>query len=151
MNPLSLYFHIGFSILGQVFLGIASILTFLHLFQERRLKNKKPLAGFLPPLEALDRTHYRLLVLGFSAFSIGIFIGSFWSQRIWTDTWLFEPKQLFSWAGWLFYALFLRARVVSGIRGRKAAYFGLVGIILLLFISFGVSFFFPGQHEGLTG
>jgi len=138
--------HVGFTIVGQSLLGISSLVSFLYLIQESQLKRKKQGAGLIPPLEVLDELHYRTLIFGFAALSIGVLVGSFWAANVWKGFWLIEPKQLFTFGGWLGYALILQGRAVTGLRGRRAAWYSLIAFLLLVFNFFGVSILFPGRH-----
>ena len=141
------WIHVGMAILGQALLGVASFISFLYSIQQSRLK-KRALDAFsaLPALEILDLLHFRTLLSGFAALSIGIVTGALWAAQIWETSWLWEPKQLWTFSGWLMYALLLQGRIGSGLRGRKAAWYALIGFVLLLFNFFGVTFLFPGRH-----
>jgi len=48
---------------------------------------------------------------------------------------------------WMAYAGFLHTRIAHGWRGRKSAYFALLGFALVIFTWLGVSFIIPGLHS----
>jgi len=142
-----LWLHVSMAIIGQMLLGIASIVALFYVIQERRLKNRSFSNRIaLPALEVLDKVHFRALISGFSALSVGILIGAVWASQIWGQEWLWESKQLWTFLGWLIYGLILQGRMMTGLRGRRAAIYSLIGILLILFNLFGVTFLFPGKH-----
>ena len=55
---------------------------------------------------------------------------------------------LFSFLAWVVYAATLSGRAVAGWRGRRAAYFAILGFMVLL-LTLGAGLFLPGSHGGL--
>ncbi|OGQ16811.1 MAG: hypothetical protein A3B70_00260 [Deltaproteobacteria bacterium RIFCSPHIGHO2_02_FULL_40_11] len=137
--------HILFSVAGLLFLTLASIVSLLYLFQEHQIKHRKLLWNRLPSLEKLDKKHTHILSLGFLFFTIGVGVGWFVIPQNWQLTW--RPEQLWTGSGWGIYALILFFRLKTGLRGRKAALYSLVGFSFVLFFwMVGVSIIFPGKH-----
>ncbi|MBI4610207.1 MAG: cytochrome c biogenesis protein CcsA [Candidatus Rokubacteria bacterium] len=135
-------------------LGISAfVLNFaggiMYLLQERQLKSKRPGAFYyrLPSLETLDRITFRALTLGFPFLTAGLILGAVWAGAAWGSVFTFDPLALFSFVAWLIYAATLSGRVVAGWRGRRAAYFAVVGFAALL-LTLGAGFFLPGRHGG---
>lgn len=133
-------------------LGIAAfVLNFagglMYLLQERQLKSKRPGAFYyrLPSLETLDRMTYRALTLGFPFLTVGLILGALWAGTAWGSLFTFDPLALFSFIAWLIYAATLSGRAVAGWRGRRAAYFAIVGFAVLL-LTLGAGFLLPGRH-----
>ncbi len=132
--------------------GIAAfVLNFaggiMYLLQERQLKSKRP-GGFyyrLPSLETLDRLTSRALTLGFPFLSVGLILGALWAGTAWGSLFTWDPLALFSFIAWLIYAATLSGRVVAGWRGRRAAYFAIIGFAALL-LTLGAGLFLPGRH-----
>ena len=127
--------HVGLSIVGECLLAFSLLLGVVYLIQERRLKNKIVLAStsFIPSLEMLDNTQYRLLKIGFVSLSLGVVLGTLWAFKIWGFQWVMSPKQMWMFAGWLIYGIILQARRATGFRGRRAAWTSLIGFALVLF------------------
>ena len=139
--------HVAAAVIGQCFLGLSSVIGFLYWFQERRLKQKdifKP--TLFPPIEVLERMHYRILMIGFLTLSLGMIAGSFWATQIWPANSFLEPKQMGSFIGWCMYGGILQVRYVTGLRGRKAAWFSGVALFILIFNYVAITFLFPGHH-----
>ena len=126
-------------------LGIAAfVLNFaggiMYLLQERQLKARRPGAFYyrLPSLEALDRLTFRALTLGFPFLTVGLIIGALWAGR-------FDPLIASSAVAWVIYAFTLAGRAVAGWRGRRAAYFAILGFAALV-LTLGAGFLMPGPH-----
>lgn len=133
-------------------LGIAAfVLNFagglMYLLQERQLKAKRPGALYyrLPSLETLDRLTYRALTLGFPFLTVALLLGTLWARTAWGSVWTFDPLALFSFLAWLVYAATLGGRAVAGWRGRRAAYFAVVGFGALV-LTLGAGLLLPGKH-----
>ncbi len=109
---------------------------FLYLFQENRIRNKVT-GGFadrLPPLEVLDRIHYRALYIGFVLFTIGIITGAGWSKSALGVYLVGDLKEFVSYGVWIFFALLLNLRVGHGWIGRKGILLSLVGFAGIIFL-----------------
>ena len=126
-------------------LGVAAfVLNFaggiMYLLQERQLKAHRPGAFYyrLPSLETLDRLTYRTLTLGFPFLTVGLLLGALWAGS-------FHPLMVFSGIAWLIYASILAGRAIGGWRGRRAAYFSIIGFAALV-LTLGVGVLMPGTH-----
>ncbi len=126
-------------------LGIAAfVLNFaggiMYLLQERQIKGRRPGAFYyrLPSLETLDRLTFRTLTLGFPFLTVGLMLGALWAGRL-------DPLIASSAVAWVIYALTLAGRAVAGWRGRRAAYFAIIGFAALV-LTLGAGFLMPGPH-----
>ncbi|MFQ5897611.1 MAG: inner membrane protein YpjD [Candidatus Methylomirabilia bacterium] len=135
-------------------LGISAfVLNFaggiMYLLQERQLKSKRPGALYyrLPSLETLDRITLRALTLGFPFLSAGLVLGAARAGTAWERFFTVDPLVIFSCIAWGIYAMTLSGWVVAGWRGRRAAYFAIVGFAALL-LTLGTGFLLPGRHGG---
>ena len=142
-------FHVTFSFLGDALFGLAFGAGVMYLIQERQLKRKRPGAFYyrLPSLEVLDAINYRSLTVGFPLLTLGIITGSIWAQYAWGTYWSWDPKETWSLITWLIYAALLHARLSVGWRGRKAAWFAIVGFFAVLFTFLGVNLLLSGLHS----
>ena len=74
--------------------------------------------------------------------------GAYWANR--TLGILLElcriRKETWAAITWLVYALYLHMRITRGWRGRRAAYFAIVGFAVVMFTFFGVTYLLPGLH-----
>ena len=136
-------------------IGIAAfVLNFagalMYLLQERQLKSKRQGTFYyrLPSLETLDRMTSRTLTLGFPFLTLGLILGMVWAGSAWGTVLRWDPLVLFSFLAWVVYAATLSGRAVAGWRGRRAAYFAILGFMALL-LTLGAGLFLSGRHGGL--
>jgi len=153
--PLPQYFssgwlgvHTTLAFLADAAFAIAFCIAMMYIIQERQLKHKSP-GGFyrrLPPLDVLDDLSYRAIVMGFPLLTLAMVTGSIWADSAWGSYWGWEPKEIWSLITWLIYASYLHARLVTGWRGRKAAYLAVFAFLIVLFTFLGVNLLLPGRH-----
>lgn len=141
--------HTTFTLLGNAAFALAFATGVMYLIQERQLKSKHPGAFFqrLPPLEILDQISYRSISLGLLCLTIGIVSGFLWARSAWSPGRAWDPIEVWTGVTWLIYAAFLHGRVLAGWRGRRAAWFAVVGFALVVFTFFGVSIYLSGLHS----
>lgn len=94
-----------------------------------------------------ERNQYRSLLLGYVLFSIAMIFGGVWAFLAWGTYWLWTPKELWTTIVWLFYSLYLHARLVRGWSGSKVTWMGIVGFVLVLFTYAGVGLLMKSSHE----
>jgi cytochrome c-type biogenesis protein CcsB len=142
--------HVTLAFLGNAVFALAFGVSLIYLLQEHYLKHKKitSLMKRFPPLEALDRLNYILLVWGFPFMTLGILTGSMWAGVYWGDYWSWDPRQIASAIAWLFYGALLHARITAGLRGRKAALLTVVGFAVVLGYFLWGDVIFLSRHAG---
>lgn len=142
-----LAFHIAANVLGVGLFLVAGASGLLYLFQERRLKHKRLVGAMvrLPSLDALDRATHGLLVAGFPLLTFGVVTGAVFSQHILKLEGSELLRTLLGFATWVVLAAVLVLRRVAGVRGRRAAYGTLAGVlcVLLVIVVYAVR---PGVH-----
>ena len=121
--------HVGLFLFGFAALFITFAAGVMYLIQERELKSKRPRTFYyrLPPLGTLDEMAYRTLALGFVLVTLGLIAGSFWAFVEWGSNWIVDPTIALAFLTWAIYLAMVFSRVAIGWRGRKAAYFSIVG------------------------
>jgi cytochrome c-type biogenesis protein CcsB len=100
----------------------------------------------MPPAEKLDRLTYKTIGIAFPLLTLMIASGAYWANRTWGSYWSWDPKETWALITWLVYAGYLHMRITRGWRGRRAAYFAIIGFIVVLFTFFGVTYLLPGLH-----
>jgi len=142
-----IWVHVGLALLGLGALVLNFAGAVMYVLQERQLKARRPGAVYyrLPPLETLDRLTYRTLTLGFPFLTAGLLLGALWAGAVAGRGMTLDPLTLFSVVMWVVYAVTLSGRVVGAWRGRRAAYFAIVGFCALL-LSLGAGALFHGRH-----
>jgi cytochrome c-type biogenesis protein CcsB len=121
--------------------GLMASLMYLLLVWRR-----EGLEAMMPPAEHLDRLTYKSIGIAFPLLTLMIAAGAYWANRTWGSYWSWDPKETWALITWLVYAGYLHMRVTRGWRGRRAAYFAILGFAVVLFTFFGVTYLLPGLH-----
>lgn len=128
-------------ILSALVGGIFANLLYLLLLWRR-----PDLEKHLPDAEALDRITYKTICIAFPLLTLMIAAGAYWANRAWGSYWNWDPKETWAAITWLVYAGYLHMRITRGWRGRRAAYFAILGFAVVMFTFFGVTYLLPGLH-----
>jgi cytochrome c-type biogenesis protein CcsB len=128
-------------ILGGMVAGIFASLLYLMLLWRRA-----DLEKLLPSADVLDRVTYKTICVAFPLLTGMIATGAFWANRTWGSYWSWDPKETWAAITWLVYAGYLHMRVTRGWRGRRAAYFAILGFGVVIFTFLGVTYLLPGLH-----
>jgi cytochrome c-type biogenesis protein CcsB len=128
-------------ILGGLVTGIFASLLYLMLLWRRN-----DLESLLPPADTLDRVTYKTICIAFPLLTAMIAAGAYWANRTWGSYWSWDPKETWAAITWLVYAGYLHMRITRGWRGRRAAYFAILGFGVVIFTFLGVTYLLPGLH-----
>ena len=132
-----LVLHVTANVLGVGLFLVAGTSGLLYLFQEGRLRHKRAggMGSRLPSLDALDRVTHRLLLGGFPLLTFGVVTGAIFSRQLEALSGVALARTL------LGFRHLVRARGgcsccggSSGVRGRRAAYGTVAGVVCLLLI-----------------
>ena len=129
-----------FILAGLVSGLFASVLYLLLLWRRENLER------LLPAAERLDRLTYKAIGIAFPLLTLMIAAGAYWANRTWGSYWSWDPKETWALITWMVYAGYLHMRIARGWRGRRAAYFAIIGFAVVLFTFFGVTYLLPGLH-----
>ena len=122
--------------------GIFANLLYLLLLWRR-----EDLERLLPDADALDRITYKTICIAFPLLTLMIAAGAYWANRAWGSYWNWDPKETWAAITWLVYAGYLHMRITRGWRGRRAAYFAILGFGVVMFTFFGVTYLLSGLHS----
>ncbi|MDP5008658.1 MAG: c-type cytochrome biogenesis protein CcsB [Glaciimonas sp.] len=111
------------------------------------LKSHGYLSDRLPSMEVLDDVMYKAIAVGFTFFTIATILGALWAAEAWGGYWSWDPKETWALIVWLNYAAWLHMRLMKGLRGRIAAWWALVGLLVTTFAFLGVNMFLSGLHS----
>jgi len=141
--------HIALSIAGEVLFTLACLAAVMYLVQEVLIKNHRvnSLSRFLPPLRDLDRINSICLLWGFPFFTFGVIVGSLWARSVWGSHWAWDPKQVWTLAAWLLYALLIHQRLAIGWTGRKSAMLSIAAFSVLLVAFISISVYSVSVHS----
>ena len=107
----------------------------MYLIQEHQVKSKKLGIMYfrMPSLEVLDDLNFKVITIGFPLFTLGFMTGSIWNTKM--------DQAFFSWdlaktmpmvIVWLIYGLVFFGRMTTGLRGKKAAQFAILGFVTVI-------------------
>ncbi|MGB7133499.1 MAG: cytochrome c biogenesis protein CcsA [Candidatus Sulfotelmatobacter sp.] len=119
---------------------------FVSLLYLLLLWRRSDLERMLPSADELDRITYKTIAIAFPLLTLMIAAGAYWANRTWGSYWSWDPKETWAAITWLVYAGYLHMRITRGWRGRRAAYFAILGFAVVMFTFFGVTYLLPGLH-----
>jgi len=134
--------HVPANFIGYGTFALAAMVASAYL-----LKSHGMLVDRLPSLEVLDDVMYKAISIGFAFFTIATILGALWAAEAWGGYWSWDPKETWALIVWLNYAAWLHMRLMSGLRGRPAAWWALVGLLVTTFAFLGVNMFLSGLHS----
>jgi cytochrome c-type biogenesis protein CcsB len=120
---------------------------FVSLLYLLLLWRRSDLERMLPGTDDLDRLTYKTIAIAFPLLTLMIAAGAYWANRTWGSYWSWDPKETWAAITWLVYAGYLHMRITRGWRGRRAAYFAILGFAVVMFTFFGVTYLLPGMHS----
>jgi ABC-type transport system involved in cytochrome c biogenesis permease subunit len=131
-----LLLHVTFSIIGEGFFTGAFVASILILTGRERER------------EALSALQHRFIIIGYPIFTAGALIfGAIWARSAWGNIWSWDPKETWALVSWLIFTLYLHVRRLPRWRGKRAAWFVVIGWVSLIFTFFGVNFLLSGLHS----
>jgi HemX protein len=135
-NPWS-SLHAALILLAYGAFGLSSIAGLMYLTQEHNLKFHKLRAvlSLLPPIERLERTIVRLLVVGFVLFTAGLVVGAIWVKKPEHVRFYQDAKVIWSAFLWCAYTTLLVLRWQFRQGGRRFAW-GAVGTFAFVMLTF---------------
>ena len=134
--------HVPANFIGYGTFALAAMVGCAYL-----LKSHGILADRLPSLDVLDDVMYKSISVGFAFFTVATILGALWAAEAWGGYWSWDPKETWALIVWLNYAAWLHMRLMSGLRGRMAAWWALVGLLVTTFAFLGVNMFLSGLHS----
>jgi cytochrome c-type biogenesis protein CcsB len=123
--------------IGSVFAGLLYMLL---------LWRRTGLQALLPSTTVLDRVTYKTIGIAFPLLTLMIATGAYWANQAWGSYWSWDPKETWAAITWLVYAGYLHMRITLGWKGRRAAWFAILGFGVVVFTFFGVTYLLPGLH-----
>jgi len=138
--------------------GLLFILSFaaaLLCLWFRRTEAEEPQGSQIPSSDSTPVYHLkdlhdianRGILWGLFLFSASIFAGAVWAYLAWGTYWLWEPKVLWSFIVWFYYAGAMHAYYIKAWRGKGLAVATVIGYIVVLFTCLGVGLFMKSSHN----
>lgn len=133
--------HVSLAILSYGGFALACGLSVKYL-----ASGKADREGHLSPA-LLENYSYRLVVVGYVLLTLTILTGALWAQKAWGRYWSWDPKETWSLVTWLIYTAYLHMRKIRNMKGKKAAWFLVIGFICVIFTYIGVNTLLPSLHS----
>lgn len=124
--------HVVLAFLSYALFGIAAILGYIYLREHSN---------------SIEGMQYRAILIGYCLFTMSMIFGGIWAYLAWGTYWLWTPKELWTSILWLFYSLYLHARLRQWWMGKPLAYLGIAGFAVVLFTYLGVSLLMKSSHS----
>ncbi len=124
------------ALLAYSTLSVASLVAILMAVQEHALRTHRPLPFVRNlPLTLTEALLFQLIGAGFALLSLTLLSGALFVEDLFAQHLL--EKTVLSVAAWIVFGGLLLARLRWGLRGRRAAWLTLAGMLLLLIAYFG--------------
>ncbi|MBI5235156.1 MAG: cytochrome c biogenesis protein CcsA [Deltaproteobacteria bacterium] len=89
----------------------------------------------------------RSVLWGFFLFSLSMFAGAIWAYLAWGVYWMWEPKIIWSFIVWFYYAGAMHAYYVRQWRGTGLSIATVIGFFVVMFTYLGVSLLMKSSHS----
>ncbi|MBI1910486.1 MAG: cytochrome c biogenesis protein CcsA [Deltaproteobacteria bacterium] len=89
----------------------------------------------------------RSILWGFAFFSASMFAGAVWGYLAWGAYWMWEPKIIWSFIVWFYYAGAMHAFYVKEWRGTGLSIATVLGFFVVIFTYLGVSMLMKSSHS----
>lgn len=135
--------HVAVYMLSYVIMAKAAIQA-VHTLRNKQLP---------PDTTDPEKATYLLIAAGFPLLTLGLLLGSVWGQLAWGDWWGWDPKEMWSLASWLVYAIYLHYRYTFSPTHRKRnSLIAIAGfaVILITLLWVNLSKIFPSLHSYAT-
>ena len=151
-EPLQNYWLLAHTTL--IFLAYAAFIAafgfgLMYLIAERKIRKKTDalLDNLLPSLGISDELGYRCTILGVILLTMGVIVGSLWTQYIRDVPWRWlDAKVISTLVTWFIYVAQIGIRQFWGWHGRRAAYAAIIGFVAVLCTYVGVDLFLDSMH-----
>jgi ABC-type transport system involved in cytochrome c biogenesis permease subunit len=124
--------HVVLAFFAYALFALGAILGALFLFGKGRI--------------LLD-LQYRVVLVGYTFFSLSMISGGIWGYYAWGTYWLWTPKEFWTSILWLFYSFLLHLRLKGPTWDRVISWGALVGFAITLFTYLGVSMLMKSSHS----
>ncbi len=98
-------------------------------------------------LKTFQNITSRAIMWGFLFFSASMFAGAVWGYLAWGTYWMWEPKIIWSFIVWFFYAGAMHAYYVKEWRGTGLNVATVIGFFVVLFTYLGVGLLMKSSHN----
>ena len=153
LNSYWLVIHVAAAMTAGGVFTLGAVTTLLYLVK-LRAERRQPAGvsagryvGQLPSAATLNRIGHTAHLFAFPIWTFAVIAGAIWAENSWGRYWGWDPKETWAFVTWVLYAAYLHAEATAGWRGKKAAWFALLGFVAFVFNFFGVNMWITGLHS----
>ncbi len=132
--------HVTFSFAAYALFTLAFSAALTYVFIEGRGASTQRLRTY-------EDIAARSVLWGFLFFSVSMFAGAVWGWLAWGAYWLWEPKIIWSFIVWFYYAGAMHTYYISEWKGRYLAFATIGGFFVVLFTYLGVGLLMKSSHS----
>lgn len=132
--------HVTASFAGYALFTLAFSAALLYLLKSAKGADE-------PELKKFQDIAGRSILWGFFFFSASMFAGAVWAYLAWGVYWMWEPKIIWSFIVWFYYAGAMHAYFVKEWRGKGLSIATVIGFFVVLFTYLGVSMLMKSSHS----
>ena len=153
LNSYWLVIHVAAAMVAGGVFTLGAVTTVLYLVKLRAERRGVEGAaggryvGQLASAATLNRISHTAHLFAFPIWTFAVIAGAIWAENSWGRYWGWDPKETWAFVTWVFYAAYLHAEATAGWRGKKAAWFALLGFVAFVFNFFGVNMWITGLHS----
>jgi len=138
--------HVVTAIFSYGAFAVACAISIMYVLRDH-LKEDAFIRKHMPNLDLLDTMSYRAIAVGFITLTLVIVTGAIWAEKAWGRYWQWDPKETWSFITWVIYSIYLHVRLTKDWKGKKAAWFSIIGFVSILFTYIGVNTILVGYHS----
>ena len=128
--------HVVVYFVGYGALALATLAAIIYLIKPDWRVNVRGLRG--DTTLGYDDLMYGGIVLGYALLTVGLLLGAVWAKEAWGDYWTWDPKENWALVSWLTYGMYLHARRLPELKGRRAAWLAVIGFAMVMFTYLGM-------------
>lgn len=138
--------HVVTAIFSYGAFAVACAISIMYLLRDY-IREDQFIRRHMPDLDLLDNMSYRAIAVGFITLTLVIVTGAIWAEKAWGRYWQWDPKETWSLITWVIYSIYLHVRLTRNWKGKRAAWFSVLGFASILFTYIGVNTVLVGYHS----
>lgn len=139
--------HITFAKLSYAAFIASFALAIVYLVRDGSAGGRwRDVLDKLPAQDVVDDLTFKFVAVGFIFLGCMIAAGAIWANEAWGRYWGWDPIETWSLISWLVYAAYLHLRLTMGWRGRRAAWFAVAALPVVVFALIGVPVVYSSIH-----
>ncbi|HMM95547.1 c-type cytochrome biogenesis protein CcsB [Phycicoccus sp.] len=144
--------HVTVATMTVAVFTLGAALGVLYLVQDRLEAGsgeagRRSFMARLPSARALERMTYSTHIVAFPMWTFTVIAGAIWARQAWGSYWNWDPKEVWSFVIWVFYAAYLHARATTGWKRQNAVWIALAGFVCVVLNFAVVNVFLVGMHS----